>query len=206
MTSDGSEASQAKETARLETFADGVFAIAITLLVLEIHIPASGEDLSTGLLAQWPSFAAYVISFLGIGVMWVSHHQMFALIRRTTPTFLFLNVLFLLPVAFIPYPTAVVAQHIQEPESRTVAVLLYGGVSTVVAVMFNVLWSYAIRAGLVARGAGGSLARSAARGFRLGPFVYLGATLLALVNPLLSMAVFAGLAIYWMLPGRIPTG
>ncbi len=202
----GGAAREAKETARLETFADGVFAIAITLLVLEIHIPVSGEDLGRGLLDQWPSFAAYVTSFLGIGVMWVSHHQMFAIIRRTTPTFLFLNVLFLLPVAFIPYPTAVVAQHILEPEGRTVAVLLYGAVSTVVALMFNVLFTYAIRANLVARGAAASIAKSAARGFRLGPLVYLGATLVALVNPLLSMAMFAGLAVYWMLPGRIPSG
>lgn len=205
MTADESTAREAKETARLETFADGVFAIAITLLVLEIHIPATGEDLIDGLLAQWPSFAAYVTSFLGIGVMWVSHHQMFASIQRTTPSFLFLNVLFLLPVAFIPYPTAVVAQHILEPDSRTVAVLLYGAVSTVVAVMFNVLWAYAIRGNLIVGGrAGEAVARTVARGFRLGPFVYLAATLIALVNPIVSMAMFAGLAVYWMLPGRIP--
>ena len=89
-TSSSTEA--AKETSRLETFADGVFAIAITLLVLEIHVPEGGEDLGAAILAQWPSFAAYVISFLTIGVMWVSHHQMFTIIRRTTPTFLFLNV------------------------------------------------------------------------------------------------------------------
>ena len=195
---------EAKETARLETFADGVFAIAITLLVLEIHIPAAGGNLTDGLLAQWPSFVAYVTSFLGIGVMWVSHHQMFAIIHRTTPTFLFLNVLFLLPVAFIPYPTAVVAQHILEPDSRTVAVLLYGAVSTVVAVMFNVLWSYAFSRNLIAGTPGVDGVRSAARGFLIGPFVYLGATLFALVNPFLSMAMFAGMAVYWMLPGRMP--
>jgi uncharacterized membrane protein len=195
----------AKDTARLETFADGVFAIAITLLVLEIRIPEAGENLTDALLAQWPSFAAYVTSFLGIGVIWVSHHQMFAIIRRTTPTFLFLNVLFLLPVAFIPYPTAVVAQHIQEPDAGTVAVLLYGAVSTAVAVMFNVLWAYAIRGNLIARGAAANVARLAARGFRLGPFIYLGATLIALISPLLSMGLFALFAVYWMLPGRIPS-
>jgi uncharacterized membrane protein len=194
----------AKQTARLETFADGVFAIAITLLVLEIKIPEAGEDLTEALLAQWPSFAAYVTSFLGIGVIWVSHHQMFAIIHRTTPTFLFLNVLFLLPVAFIPYPTAVVAQHIQEPGSGTVAVVLYGAVSTTVALMFNVLWAYAIRANLVGRGAAATAAQLAARGFRLGPFIYLGATLISLVSPLLSMGLFAVFAVYWMLPGRIP--
>ena len=195
----------AKQTARLETFADGVFAIAITLLVLEIRIPEAGEDLTDALLSQWPSFAAYVTSFLGIGVIWVSHHQMFAIIHRTTPTFLFLNVLFLLPVAFIPYPTALVAQHIQEAGNGTVAVVLYGLVSTGVAVMFNVLWAYAMRANLIARGAATIAAQLAARGFRVGPLIYLGATLVALISPLLSMGLFAVFAVYWMLPGRIPT-
>ena len=198
-------AEEAKNTARLETFADGVFAIAITLLVLEIRIPEAGENLTDALLAQWPSFAAYVTSFLGIGVIWVSHHQMFAIIHRTTPTFLFLNVVFLLPVAFIPYPTALVAQHIQEPGNATVAVVLYGAVSTAVALMFNVLWAYAIRASLVARGAAAVAAEIAARGFRLGPLIYLGATILAPVSPLLSMGLFAVFAVYWMLPGRIPS-
>jgi TMEM175 potassium channel family protein len=201
-----SERDAAKETGRLETFADGVFAIAITLLVLEIRIPDVGEDLGKALPAQWPSFAAYVTSFLTIGVMWVSHHQMFTIIRRTTPTFLFLNVLFLLPVAFVPYPTALVAGHIQEPQGRTTAVLVYGAVSVVIAVMFNVLWAYAFRRGLVVPGTGADRARSVARGFIVGPLIYLGATLLAFVNPFISMAVFAGLAVYWMLPGKIPSG
>ena len=195
-----------KETSRLETFADGVFAIAITLLVLEIHIPAPGEDLDTALAAEWPSFAAYVISFLTIGVMWVSHHQMFTIIRRTTPTFLFLNVLFLLPVAFVPYPTALVATHIQEPQGRTTAVLVYGALSVAIAVMFNVLWAYAFRNGLVVQGQGADRARAVARGFIVGPLIYLGATLLAFVNPFISMSVFAALAVYWMLPGKIPSG
>jgi uncharacterized membrane protein len=195
-----------KETSRLETFADGVFAIAITLLVLEIRIPDTGEDLGQALLKQWPSFAAYVTSFLTIGVIWVSHHQMFTIIRRTTTTFLFLNVLFLLPVAFVPFPTALVAGHILEEGTRTTAVLVYGAVSVVIALMFNVLWAYAFRNGLVERGRGADRAQVVARGFIVGPLIYLAATLLAFVNPFISMAVFAGLAVYWMLPGKIPGG
>ena len=196
----------AKETNRLETFADGVFAIAITLLVLEIKIPDPHENLGTALLAQWPSFAAYVTSFLTIGVMWVSHHQMFTIIRRTTPTFLFLNVLFLLPVAFVPFPTALVAAHILDEGARTTAVLVYGAVSVVIAVMFNVLWAYAFRNGLVVSGRGADRAQAVARGFIVGPLIYLAATLLAFVNPFISMGVFAALAVYWMLPGKIPSG
>jgi uncharacterized membrane protein len=195
----------AKETNRLETFADGVFAIAITLLVLEIRIPDPGADLGKALVNQWPSFAAYVTSFLTIGVMWVSHHQMFTIIRRTTTTFLFLNVLFLLPVAFVPYPTALVAAHILEEGARTTAVLVYGAVSVVIALMFNVLWAYAFRNNLVVRGQGADRAGAVARGFIIGPLIYLAATLLAFVNPFISMAVFAGLAVYWMLPGKIPS-
>ena len=137
--------------------------------------------------------------------MWVSHHQMFTIIRRTTPTFLFLNVLFLLPVAFVPYPTALVAQHILDPDGRTTAVLIYGAVSVVIALMFNVLWWYAYRRGLIAGTAGGECLR-ASLGFLTGPLAYLAGTLIALVNPFVSMAIFFGLAIYWMLPGRIPSG
>ena len=85
--------------------------------------------------------------------MWVSHHQMFTLIGRANSTFLLLNVIFLLPVAFVPFPTALVAQHIQEPERRTVAVLLYGAVSVLIALMFNVLWAYASARDLAAQGA-----------------------------------------------------
>lgn len=195
-----------KETNRLETFADGVFAIAITLLVLEIKIPDPREDLGQALFAQWPSFAAYAISFLTIGVIWVSHHQMFTIIRRTTTTFLFLNVLFLLPVAFVPFPTALVAGHILEEGTRTTAVLVYGAVSVVIALMFNVLWAYAFRNGLVTISPGAERAQRVSRGFIVGPLIYLAATLLAVVNPFISMAVFAGLAVYWMLPGRIPSG
>jgi uncharacterized membrane protein len=121
-----------------------------------------------------------------------------------TPTFLYLNVIFLLPVAFIPYPTALVAQHIQEPDGRTVAVLLYGATSVAIALMFNVLWAYASARDLVRAGPMRERMNAVARGFQLGPLVYLAGTLAAFINPFVSMAVFAALAVYWMLPGRIP--
>ena len=95
------------DTSRLETFADGVFAIAITLLVLGIRIPAASDDLAKALAAQWPSFFAYVVSFLTIGIMWVNHHRMFTVNGRADHWFLMLNVLFLMGVAFVPFPTTV---------------------------------------------------------------------------------------------------
>jgi len=191
-----------RTTGRLAAFTDGVFAIAITLLVLTIRIPEPQEDLGQVLVRQWPAFVAYTISFLAIGVMWVSHHQMFTVIVRTTTTFLFLNILFLLPIAFFPYPTALVATYLLEPSGRTLAVLVYGATSVAIAVMFNVLWGYASRRGLLIPRARPNGLRT--RGFSLGPVVYLAGTLAAIVNPFVALAIFAAVTVYWMLPGRLP--
>ena len=101
-----------KETARIEAFSDGVFAIAITLLILEIKIPGAGSaDLSRQLLRQWPSYVAFVISFAFIGIMWINHHRLFTHIKRANNVLLFLNLLLLLGVCAVPFPTAVLAQH-----------------------------------------------------------------------------------------------
>jgi TMEM175 potassium channel family protein len=190
---------------RLETFADGVLAIAITLLVLEIKVPVAGSDLGRELLALWPSFAAYAISFLTIGIMWLNHHRLFLLVRHATPGFLMLNVLFLMGVAFLPYPTAVIAGHIQEPEGRTIATLLYGATMVYIAVMFNVLWLYASRDGrLLKPGIGPEFVRAGTRRFAIGPVAYGITTLLAFVSPLLSLALFMALAVYWLLPATGP--
>jgi uncharacterized membrane protein len=189
-------------TGRLETFADGVFAIAITLLVLGISLPEPNTALWSALLAQWPALVAYVISFVTIGIMWISHHQMFAVIGRSNQTFAFINVIFLMVVAFVPYPTGVLAQRIANGVDATGATLLYGAVMVGIAIMFNVIWAYAA-------GGGGRLLRkdldrraidAGARGYRYGPPGYLLITLLAFVSPVLSLAGFAAFAVYWVLP------
>jgi len=113
-----------KETARIEAFSDGVFAIAITLLILEIKIPGVGTgDLSRQLLRQWPSYIAFVISFAFIGIMWINHHRLFTHIKRSNNALLFLNLLLLLGVCAVPFPTAVLAQHFGQSEQRTAAIL-----------------------------------------------------------------------------------
>jgi uncharacterized membrane protein len=114
-----------KETARIEAFSDGVFAIAITLLVLEIKVPhEAGHDLWKLLLAQWPSYFAFVTSFATIGIMWLNHHRMFSLIARTNPMLLILNGVLLLGVTFVPYPTAVVAAYLGHDGARAAACFL----------------------------------------------------------------------------------
>ena len=107
-------------TARLETFSDGVFAIAATLLVLELSVGGTAHgDLGRKLLDLWPSYLAYATSFLTIGIIWVNHHAIFELIGRTDRTLLFVNTVFLLVVAFIPFPTRLVAHYLTGPTSGT---------------------------------------------------------------------------------------
>jgi uncharacterized membrane protein len=189
------------ETGRLETFADGVFAIAITLLVLAIRLPTPDEDLADALRTQWPEFVAYLVSFLTIGIMWVQHHRLFTLIRRSNPTFAMINVVFLMFIAFIPFPTAVLAQRLGSGVNALEATLLYGGSMIAIAVMFNAIWRYAsARNGHLLVDLSSDARRAEARGYRYGVPVYLLITLLAFVNPILSLAGFAGFAAYWALP------
>src|SRR5436190_17679420 len=144
----GAEPAVSSDTARLETFADGVMAIAITLLILEVRVPhLEGRSLRTALAGEWPSYAGYVVSFLTIDIIWVNHHQMFKMIGRVTHGFLMLNVIFLMAIAFLPFPTALVADFIRVPDSRTAATVVYGLNMIAIAVMFNVVWRSASRGG-----------------------------------------------------------
>jgi uncharacterized membrane protein len=192
----------ATETARLETFADAVIAIAITLLILEVAVPhvEEGESLAAALAHQWPSYAAYLVSFLTIGIMWVNHHHMFTLIQRSTHSFLMLNVIFLMTIAFLPWPTALVAEYIRDPDGRTVATLVYGGTMVAIAIMYNVVWRYAVWRGLLRPDVDPDGIRRASRGYLAGPLGYLLVTLVALVNAWASLLLFAAFAIYWLLP------
>ena len=128
------------ETARLETFSDGVFAIAATLLILEITLSGDGS-VAHQLIAEWPSYAAYAISFLTLGIVWVNHHTVFTQIGRVDRTFLFINVVFLMIIAFSPFPTRVLAEHLREGSKA--AAFAYGLTFTLMAVCYGALWFYA---------------------------------------------------------------
>jgi uncharacterized membrane protein len=188
-----------KETARIEAFSDGVFAIAITLLILEIKVPGPTADLGRQLLRQWPSFVAFLISFAFIGIMWINHHRLFTHIRRANNTLMILNLLLLLGVTSVPYPTAVLAQHLGQADQRTAA-LFYNGTYFVIAIFFNVLWGYANSAHLLPAEADQTTARKISRQFALGPGSYLICLALTWVSVPLSLAVNLGLAIFYALP------
>jgi uncharacterized membrane protein len=194
-------------TGRLETFCDGVFAIAITLLVLGIRVPDPKEEVGAALIAQWPTFLAYLISFGTIGIMWVNHHRLFALIDKSNPTFAYINVGFLLFVAFVPFPTELMAAQLGAGslEGQRVAMVLYCGTSFAIAIMFNAIWLYAASGARLLRPELDLEAlRVGARRFAIGPPAYLIVTLLGVVSPYVSLALVGLLAIYWMLPGSAP--
>lgn len=135
-------------TGRIEAFSDGVFAIAITLLVLEIKVPAhTGAEqhgLTQLLLALWPSYLAFITSFIAILVIWVKHHWMFTLIKRTDPAFLYLNGLLLFFITLLPFPTALLAEYLLHPEAK-VAASLYTGTVLAISLAFKGLWWHAMK-------------------------------------------------------------
>src|SRR5215467_1886424 len=155
------------ETNRVEAFSDGMFAIAITLLILELKVPTPAPGrLTAALLRQWPSYLAFLLSFAYIGIMWMNHHRMFTHIRRSNDVLLLLNLLLLLGVTAVPFPTAVLAANLGTPEQRT-ATIFFNGVYVVIAIFFNVIWRYAVKHKLLddsTEQAAGSIARQYAVG------------------------------------------
>jgi uncharacterized membrane protein len=188
-----------KETARIEAFSDGVFAIAITLLILEIKIPAAGSgNLSVQLLRQWPSYFAFVFSFAFIGIMWINHHRLFTHIKRSNNALLFLNLLLLLGVCAVPFPTAVLAQHLGQSDQRAAAIL-YHGTYFAIAIFFNILWRYASRH-LLGKGVDASTADKISAQYAFGPLLYLVCIALTWVNVPVSLLLNVALAVFFALP------
>ena len=130
-------------TSRLEAFSDGVFAIAATLLILEIGVGSvPGSDLRHALVELWPAYLAYATSFLTIGIIWMNHHYCVETMGRVDRTLLFVNLLLLLTVAFLPFPTSLVANYLQKPGEQA-AVYVYDGTFVVMSIIYNFWWRYA---------------------------------------------------------------
>lgn len=189
-------------TTRLEAFSDGVFAIAITLLVIEIQPPEDTAHLQRYLVDLWPSYLAYVISFLLIGLVWANHHAMFDYITTADRPLLFLNTLLMMNVAFLPFVAAVLAASFRSGEGQRTAVVLYGATLVVGGIFFNAIWQYARRGhGLLGPNIAPAQARAVGRRFLLGPILYALGTVLGAVLPVLGVAVYALLILFYWLPG-----
>src|SRR5260370_8998011 len=139
-----------KQTGRLESFSDGVFAVAITLLVFNLqvpHLPGGANSvpaLGSAVFAQWPSYLTFITSFATILIMWASHHGIFRMVYRADTPFLFANGLLLLLVTVVPFPTSLVAQYLSTP-AAALACAVYAGIFVVINVAYNLLWWAATR-------------------------------------------------------------
>jgi uncharacterized membrane protein len=192
------------ETNRVEAFSDGVFAIAITLLILTVDIGDIRGSLGDAVLRIWPSYLAYAVSFLTIGIMWVNHHTIMRHIERADRTFLFLNLGLLMCVAFVPFPTRLVAEFIRSSGDRATAALTYGITMTITAVFFNALWNYAAwRRRLLRTDADRREVSGITRSYMPGAPIYGTATLIALASPIASVALFAAIALFFALSSTL---
>ncbi len=188
------------QTARLETFSDGVFAIAATLLILEVH--RAGGSVTHGLVHAWPSYTAYAISFLTIGIIWVNHHTVMQQIGRVDRTFLFINVVFLMIVAFTPFPTRVLAHTLRDGSKA--AAFAYGLNFTLMAISYGAMWFYAAgKRRLIAADADPRVVSGISRSFAPGSLIYGVATLSSLLSAYLAVALYAAIALFYVLESSL---
>lgn len=189
----------AEGTGRVEAFSDGVFAIAITLLILEVRVPQIGVagGLWAGLLTLWPSYLALVLSFFVILVMWVNHHQLMRLVRAVDYPFLFANGLVLLTVMFVPFPTAVLAEHLATGEARA-AVTFYCGTFVLTGLAWSLLFMAIVHGHLLRPDVDVRTVGRIRRAYLAAPPVYAVATLVAMVQPALGLALNASLWLLWV--------
>jgi len=185
-------------TGRAEAFSDGVFAIAITLLVLSLVVSGHGT-LTSQLLAAWPRYFAYVVSFLTIGIMWMNHHTILAHVQRVDRPFLVINLFLLMGVVAIPFPTALVADNLTG-NGGTAAAVTYGLVMIAISLGFAGLWIYVVtHAAALGAAMPPEALRHSIPGFTGGLIAYMAATLIAAyVNAVAAVIIFGLLAVYYL--------
>jgi uncharacterized membrane protein len=193
------------DSRRAEAFSDGVFAVAITVLVFDLLSIGTHELSATVLLHAWPSYFAYVVSFLTIGIMWMNHHTILGHVKRVDRPLLVLNLLLLMVIVAIPFPTQLIAEHLRG-SGGTAATVTYGLVMIAMSAGFSAMWVYVVThapslGAVVPQGA----LRQSVPGFTLGGAVYVAGTLIAAFwSPVAALIIFGLLAVYYLfehLPG-----
>jgi uncharacterized membrane protein len=203
---ENSRSEEQKETGRIEAFSDGVFAVAITLLVLNIQPPVE-HNLTDGQLLiklrdDWSIYLAFITSFATIGIMWINHHRVFTHIKRSDNTLLLLNLLLLLAIIFIPFPTALMSDYINQP-GQHIAPLLYSGTFLFMAICFNLLWRYASHNNrLLDPKTNPQEVRAITGQYKYGPLFYIAICVLVGIYPPVGIAANLLLSIFFAIPGR----
>ncbi|MDQ6669523.1 MAG: TMEM175 family protein [Chloroflexota bacterium] len=188
-------------TSRLEAFSDGVFAVAATLLVVELHVPEVGTGLGSALLNQWPSYLTYVTSFGTIGIIWVNHHALFAHVRQVDRPLLFLNLLLLMTVSVIPFPTALLGRYATAGDEGHLASALYGAIMILMSISFSALWwRVTADSRLIGRHLDPHRARQEGILFSAGLAAYVAAVGLSFVSAQLALLVYALTALFYVFP------
>ncbi len=202
MTEQRSDYAAFASTGRLEAFSDGVFAIAITLLVLDLAVPARDQVRAGGLGAalahQWPSYFAYLVSFLVIGIIWVNHHTVFSMVRRVDRPVLFANLALLLIVSVLPFPTRLLAEYLTAGSDAHTAAVVYSATMLAMGLAYSLLWITVTRdVGLLHEHLDPAMSRAALRRFGFGTIFYLATIGLSFLSAILTLCVHAALAIYY---------
>jgi uncharacterized membrane protein len=195
------------DSRRAESFSDGVFAVAITVLVFNLLTVADQtanlrppHSLTDALLSHWPAYFAYVVSFLTIGIMWLNHHTMLAAVTRVDRVVLVLNLLLLMGVVAIPFPTALVAAHLNDGSAGKTAAVTYGLVMIAISIGFGSMWIYLSthQNELGPRRRVRTPRLSTVR-FTAGNVGYIGGTVIAFFYPIAALVIFGLLAVYYLI-------
>ncbi len=192
-----------RDTGRIEAFSDGVIAVAITLLILDVHVPDVQTGLLQALLNQWPIYLGYVTSFLVITIFWANHHNMFRHIQQVNYALLLINAFFLMCIAFIPFVTSLLTKYITSPTEQHTAAIVYGATLLLNGILFNSIWWYAVwKRRLVCSDLDAQAVQRITRGYLFGLPFYALAIVLSLLNVELSLAFYILIDLMYGLPIR----
>ena len=199
-----SNAASGLTKSRIEALADGVFAIAMTLLVLELKVPnidrVHPDQLLPALVAQWPKYISYVISFFMLGIYWIGHHNQFHVIRRSDRGFLWINILYLMTISLLPFSTALLGEY---PGTR-IALIIYGGNLAVIGLVLYWHWYYATHNyRLIDSDIDPQIITLVARRILSGVIIYLFAISVSFMSVTMSLVIYLVAPLIFLLPGKV---
>ena len=196
-----------KHTARLEAFSDGVFAIAITLLILELKVPLFGEheqptdrELLKRLAAEWHHYLAFFLSFTSILVMWVNHHRIFSVVKKSDDAFVFWNGFLLMLITIVPFPTALIAEYMDKAGANTAAGV-YSGTALMIAFAYTGLWRHAARGGRLLMPGREREVAELNKGYQFGPVAYFIAFVTSFFSATISIGICLALVVFFAFRG-----
>jgi len=205
------ELTDERGASRLEAFSDGVIAVAITLLVLDVHVPdidVLKMPLLDALGKQWPAYLGYVTSFLVVGIFWANHHLLFKYIKRTDHFFLLINTLFLMCIAFVPFGTSLLETYMQkgDPLNERTAAIVYSGILLLCAITFSIVWLYASsKCRLLRLDLDPRIIQRITRGYLIGSPLYLLSLIFSLIDVRISLFLYILVALVYSWPvDRVP--